>query len=68
MTLKFHTLKQIEVCCLLRRNLAPPRLRSPSYSHSFFSKMNEAGFSFHEICLAQNNCLIESLMPATASE
>jgi hypothetical protein len=33
------------VCCLLRRNLATPRLRSPSDSHSFFSKMNEAGFT-----------------------
>ena len=44
MTLKFHTLEHIGVCCLLRRNLATPRLRSPSNSHSFFSKMNEAGF------------------------
>ena len=44
MTLNFHTLKHVGVCCLLRRNLAPPRLLSPSYSHSFFSKMNEAEF------------------------
>jgi hypothetical protein len=44
MTLNFHTLKHLGVCCFLRHNLAPPRLRSPSYSHSFFSKMNEAGF------------------------
>jgi hypothetical protein len=44
MTLKFHTLEHIGVCCLLRRNLAKPRLRSLSNSHSFFSKMNEAGF------------------------
>ncbi len=32
-----HT-RHVGVCCLLRRNLAPPRLRSPSYSHPFFQK------------------------------
>jgi hypothetical protein len=50
LALKFYTLKHVEVCCLLLRNFATTdlqgsRLRSPSYFHSFFSKMNEAEFS-----------------------
>jgi hypothetical protein len=50
MTLKFHTLGTEEFVVFYGATwslviLIGPRLRSPSYSHSFFSKMNEAGFN-----------------------
>ncbi|MFN5062587.1 MAG: hypothetical protein ACK5GN_07050, partial [Pseudomonadota bacterium] len=35
---------QLEFFCLLRRNLATPRLRSPCYCERFFSKITRAGF------------------------
>jgi hypothetical protein len=49
MTLNFHTLKHLGVCCLLRRNLAYHDLMGATIAlaqlFSFiFSKMNEAGF------------------------
>ena len=43
MTLKISHARHIGVCCLLRRNVGKLRLRSLSYSHSFFHKWMRLG-------------------------
>jgi|GEM_PF-4147696 len=43
MTLKFHTLEHIDVCCLLWRNLGQPRLRSYFMSADSMRKTVELG-------------------------